>query len=359
MTEEQEMVREAMREFAERAMRPIARECDESARAPDRFLEQCWELGLSSTQIPAEFGGAGEERSPVTNAILLEELAFGDASLALAALAPSLLVNALLDLGSQEQKRRLLPLFCRDEIHFGSLAVIEPGPLFDVTRLNTKAEPKGDGFVLSGRKCFVPMGAQASHFVVLARNNGGTDAFIVPADAKGVSVSEPEKKLGLKAFATTGLELERVEVPAADRLGGESGCEVQRLVDHARVGLAAVMLGVSRAALEYCVPYAKDREAFDEPIARKQAIAFCLAEMHMEVESMRWLVWKAASQLERGRDATRAARMAHTYAAEKGMWVADNGVQVLGGHGFIREHPVEMWFRNARTLGVLEGTVCL
>ena len=116
------------------------------------------------------------------------------------------------------------------------------------------------------------------------------------------------------------------------------------------------MAGLSRAVLEYCVPYAKEREAFDEPIARKQAIAFTLADMHIEIESMRWLVWKAASRLEKGLDTRREAHLARAYAAEKSMWIADNGVQVLGGHGFIREHPVELWFRSARTLGVLEGT---
>ncbi len=357
MTEEQEVVRDAMREFAEQAMRPLARECDEAEALSPDFLDQVWELGLTSTQLPSEFGGGGEDRSPLTNAILLEELAFGDASLAIGALAPSLFAQNIVDLGSDEQRKRFLPGFCGDKIHFASVAAVEPGALFDITQLKTKAEPKGDAFVLSGRKSFVPMGAQASHFLVLARNNGGTDAFIVGRDAAGLSVSEPEKKLGLKALPSVSLELERVEVPAQDRLGGVSGCDVMRLINTSRVGLAAVMLGLSRAVLEYCVPYAKDREAFGESIARKQAIAFCLAEMHMEVESMRWLVWKAASQLEAGRDATRAAQFAHSYAAEKSMWTADNGVQVLGGHGFIREHPVEMWFRNARTLGVLEGTV--
>ena len=135
--------------------------------------------------------------------------------------------------------------------------------------------------------------------------------------------------------------------------------DVQRLENRSRAALAAVMVGLSRAVLEYAVPYAKEREAFDQAIAQKQAIAFKLADMHIETDASRWLMWKAASQLEQGLDATRAAHFARSYAAEKSMWIADNGVQVLGGHGFIREHPVEMWFRNARTLGVLEGTVCI
>jgi alkylation response protein AidB-like acyl-CoA dehydrogenase len=359
LTEEQELVREAMREFASEAMRPLARECDEGESVPEDFLASAWELGLTSTQIPESYGGGGEERSPVTNALLLEELAYGDAALALAAVAPSLFANAVLDCGSEEQKQALLPAFCGERYHAGSLALIEPGPLFDPHGLRTKAEPKGKGWVLSGRKSFVPMGDRASHFLVVARNNGSSDAFVVPREAEGLRISEREKNLGLRALPTFGLELERVELGPEARLGGERGCDVRRLVDSSRAALAAVMVGLSRAVLEYCVPYAKEREAFDEPIAKKQAIAFLLADMHIEVEASRWLAWQAASHLEKGLPTARSAHMARQYAAEKCMWIADNGVQVLGGHGFIREHPVELWFRHARTLGVLEGTVGL
>ena len=356
LTEEQEVVRQVMREFAEQAIRPLARDCDESSKIDEEFLAQSWELGLVSTQIPEAYGGAGEARSPLTSALLLEELAFGDAALALAALAPAAFANALVDQGSEEQKQRYLPAFCGEQFQAASLAALEPGPVFDVFAPRTVAEPKGDAFVLCGAKMLVPLGDRASHFLVVARNSGGLDAFIVPRDADGLRISPPEKNLGLRGLPTAALELQRVEVPGRDRLGGEAGCDVQRLLEHSRVALAAVMTGLSRAVLEYCVPYAKEREAFDEPIARKQAIAFMLADMHIEIESMRWLVWKAASRLERGLDATRSAHLARAYAADKAMWIADNGVQVLGGHGFIREHPVELWFRNARTLGVLEGT---
>jgi len=360
LTEEQEVVREAMHDFAEQAIRPVARGADEASELPEDLLAQTWELGLVSTQLPAEFGGAGEARSPVTNAILLEELAWGDAALALAVLAPAAFAFAVADQGTQEQKREYLPLLCQDGYRAASLALVEPGPFFDPLLLKTRAEPKGDdAFVLSGAKSFVAMGDRASHFLVVTRNDGARDAFIVPRAAEGLTVSGPEKSLGLKALPTARLDLERVEVPRTARLGGAEGCDVQRLQDHARVALAAVMTGLSRAVVEYAVPYAKERRAFGQAIAQKQAIAFGLADMHIETECMRWLVWKAASQLEQGLDATRSAHFARAYAAEQSMWIADHGVQVLGGHGFIREHPVEMWFRNARTLGVLEGTVCV
>jgi alkylation response protein AidB-like acyl-CoA dehydrogenase len=213
--------------------------------------------------------------------------------------------------------------------------------------------------VLSGSKCFVPLADRASHFLVVARQGDRLDAFIVPRDAAGLTISDAERNLGLKALTTGTLTLEGVRVAERDRLGGAHGADVARLLNQCRVGLAAVLTGLSRAVLEYCVPYAKERVAFGEAIARKQSIAFRLAEMHMEVESMRWMIWKAAGDLERGRDATRSTHLARLYANEKAMWIADNGVQVLGGHGFIREHPVEMWYRNARTLSVLEGLVAV
>lgn len=363
-SEEQEVARDAMREFAASAMRPLARASDEAGALPEDFLEQAWQLGLTSTQIPEAFGGGGEARSPITNALVLEELAFGDAGLALAALAPSLFAMPVVEFGSEAQQRELLPLFCGERYHAASLALVEPGPCFDPIGLRTVAERKGDGWVLSGAKCFVPMTDRASHFLVLARAGDGAgldavQAFVVPRGAAGLVVSEPEKKLGLKALPTGSLALERVELPAAAKLGGDAGCDARRIVDLSRTAIGAVLVGVSRAVLEYAIPYAKDREAFDEAIAKKQAIAFTLADMRIEVDAMRWLVWKAASRLEQGANATREAHLARSYCARQAMKIADDGVQVLGGHGFIREHPVELWYRNVRTLGVLEGAVTL
>jgi alkylation response protein AidB-like acyl-CoA dehydrogenase len=357
LEEEQEIVREALHGFAEEVIRPIARECDEAEKVSEEFLAQSWELGLVSTQIPEAFGGAGEARSPITNAIIFEELAWGDAALAIAAVAPAGFAYAIADQGTEEQKRTYLPQFCGESYTAAALAMSEPTVSFDPLIPRTVAEPKGDGFVLSGVKSFVPMGDRAGHFLVFARNNGGLDAFIVERGAEGLSISANEKNLGMRGLPTATLELERVVVPAESRLGGKNGCDVQRLIDASRVGLAAVMVGVARAAIEYAVPYAKDREAFDQAIAQKQGIAFKLADMHIETEASRWLTWKAASQLEQGLSATRSAHFAREYAAEKAMWITDQGVQVLGGHGFIREHPVELWYRSARTLGVLEGTV--
>lgn len=355
MTDEQEAARDTMRGFADTALRPHARECDEASAIPDAFFAQAWELGLTATQLPEAAGGYGAPRSPVTNAIVLEELAYGDASLALAAAAPSVVAYAIADQGSEAQRQRWLPAFCGERYAVASLAANEPHAAATAWQPRTRAERDGNGWVLNGRKCFVPLGDRATHFLVIARAGEALDAFLVSRDAAGLTIGEVEKNLGLKALPTVSLELDGVHVPVADRLGEQAGCDVPRLLNQSRVAVAAVLNGLSRAVLDYCVPYAKERVAFGEPIARKQSIAFRLAEMQMEVESMRWMIWKAASQLEGGLDATRSAHLARAYAAEKAMWITDNGIQVLGGHGFIREHPVEMWYRNARTLGVLEG----
>ncbi len=356
LTEEQEVVREAMREFAQNAIQPIGRDCDEASSIPDDYLQSAWELGLAFTQIPEEYGGGGE-RSPITAALVLEELAAGDAALAIAAMAPSAFVNAIVDQGTDAQKAQYLPAFCEEQFHTAALAAVEPHAMADPMNPHAVAEEKEDRFVISGRKSFVLYGDRAAQFLVVARNGSDIDAFIVPRDAQGLSVSEPELNMGLRGLATVTLDLERVEVPAQNRLGGDAGCDVRRILDSSRAALAAVMTGLSRSVLDFCVPYAKERVAFDEPISKKQSIAFRMSEMHIEIEAMRWLTWKAASQVEQGLDATKAASFARSYAAEKSMWIADNGVQILGGHGFIREYPVEMWFRHARTISVLEGTI--
>ncbi len=363
-TEEQELVRDTLREFAQKEIRPLARECDETASVPDALLESAWQLGLVSTQIPEAFGGGGESRSPVTNVLALEELAYGDAALAMAAIAPSGFVLPIVDHGTEEQKRTYLPLFTGERFHAASLALVEPSPVFDVLDLRTVAEPKGEGFLLSGRKSFVLLGEKASHFLVVARSTAregfaGLDAFIVPRDAKGLQISAPEKSLGLRGLPTTTISLDRVEVGREARLGGDAGIDARRLVASSRTALSAVMLGLSRAVMEYAIPYAKDRIAFGEPIARRQTIAFWLSDMRIETDSMRWLTWQAASSLEKGHDATRTAHLARQYAADASMKISDDGLQVLGGHGFIREHPVELWYRSARTLGVLEGSVAV
>jgi acyl-CoA dehydrogenase len=356
-TEEQELVRATARDLAKESLRPLARDADEESAIPADFLRSTWQLGLVSSQIPEEFGGGGATRSPTTGALLLEELAFGDAALALAALAPSLFAMALVDHGTQKQQQRYLPQLCGNDFHAASVAIVEPRPAFDPLVLETTATSRGNAWVLDGVKNWVPYGGEASHFLVVARDpDGKPAAFVVPREAHGVSVAGPEPTLGLRALPFARLELKNVEVPQDDRLGGPNGFDYARLLNCSRVALSAALVGLSRAVMEYAIPYAKERVAFGEAIAKKQAVAFMLSDMAIETDAMRWMVWKAAAELEAGRDATRETHLARGYVAQQAMKIADNGIQVLGGHGYIREHPVELWYRHARTLGVLEGT---
>jgi alkylation response protein AidB-like acyl-CoA dehydrogenase len=363
-TEEQELVRETVREFATTEMREIARECDEAGKIPDEFLEKIWELGLVNAPIPEEYGGGGLERSPVTNVLVLEELGFGDASLAVAAMAPALFITPLIDFGTDEQKEAYLPMFASSSYHAASLALAEPSFVFDVANLRTIAEPKGSGYRITGSKRLVPMGDRASHFLVVSRTGAreGLDdleAFILPRDAKGLRVTAGEKTMGLRAAPFAALELEGVEVDGSARLGGDRGIDGQRLVALCRTAQAAIAVGLARGVMEFAIPYAKDRVAFGQPIAQKQAIAFRLADMQIEVNAMRWLVWKAASQLEHGKDATQAGVLAETYVNRETMKIADDGVQIFGGHGYIRDYPIEMWYRNARTVTAMQGVAAV
>ena len=363
-TEEQDLIRETVREFSQAEMRHIARDCDEASRLPDDLLDKTWELGLVAGSIPERLGGGGIPRSTVTSAIVAEELAFGDVPLAAAALAPLLFVNPVLDFGTEEQQEEYLPLFTTARHHTASLALHEPNFSFDPATLRTIAEPKGNGFKITGHKRFVPLGDRATHFLVVARGGRdglqGLEAFIVPRDADGLTISaEAEKTLGFQALPCATVEFDGVEVSSSARLGGEGGIDGARLINQCRMGSAALAVGIACAIEEFTIRYAKERVAFGQPIAQKQSIAFKLAEMEIEVNSMRHLVWKAASQLEQGVDATRASTLAQTYVSREAMRIADSGVGILGGHGFSRDYPVEMWYRNARALTLLEGLVVL
>ena len=300
----------------------------------------------------------------MTNALVLEELAWGDVPLAAAAMTPALFVQPLLDFGTDAQKQQFLPLFAKSSFQAATLALLEPTFSFDAASLRTVAEPKGTGFVLSGKKRLVPLASTSSHILVVARGAkdgvAGLEAFIVPRDAKGL-VDRPRG--GAHA---------RLPVPAPFQCRARAGRGFRRSAarrrarDRRRAAArdaahpsSALALGLARGVYELALPYAKERVAFSQPIAQKQAIAFMLAEMQIEVSSMRHLVWKAASLLEHGLDASRAATLAQAYVTREVMKIADNGLQIFGGHGYIREYPVEMWYRNGRALTVNESVCAL
>lgn len=360
LTKEQELIQKTTREFAAAELKNIARDCDEDSEIPKKVLDRAWELGLANSSVPEEYGGIGMERSALTTALICEELGYGCASIASAVMAPSAFIQPLIDFGTKDQKAKYLPLYTGERFEAAAMALHEPQFTFDPTDMRTTAVRKGNEWVINGIKRLVPFGDTAGHFLVVARtgNRGlsGIDAFILNRDARGLTIdSETEKTMGLKPLPFSRLFLDNVVVPKDMRLGGDKGINGRFLMNSVRIANSAVCIGLSKAVRDYAIPYAKERIAFGEPIAKKQAIAFMLADMHTETECMRWMVWKAASQFDQGVDATRATTLACHYVNKNTVKIADNGVQVFGGHGYIRELPLEMWLRNARTLTVIEG----
>jgi len=354
-TEEQELVRETMAGFAKEVLRPQSREADEADAVPEAVIQRGWELGLVQSAIPEKFGGYGDARSAVTSTLMLEELAYGDLSLALHLLTPRLFTVPLLVAGSEAQQAEWLPKFTGDRFTAATAAFVEPRWDFDAAAMATRAEPKGGDWVLSGTKCLVPLAKQAVGILVYARDaRDRLAAFLVDPKTKGVAIGDRERNMGIRALDTFRVTLEDVRVPAAARLGGEDA-DLQPLVDASRVAVAALATGVAKASFEYARDYAKERRAFGVAIAQKQAIAFKLANMAIEIDAMRLLTWEAAWRLDAGKPATREAYLARQYAGNSALDVTDNGVQILGGHGYIRDHYVELWLRNARGFTTFDG----
>jgi alkylation response protein AidB-like acyl-CoA dehydrogenase len=353
-SEEQRMLIDAAQRYATNDLRPAAHEADEAGVLPPALIEKGWELGVLQASIPESFGGFGEH-SAVTGALAAEELAYGDLAGALATMAPATYAVPILLAGTEEQKKRLLPPVIEAEWKPYVAAFIEPQYDFDPNAMCTKAE-RGDGYILTGEKVFVPFADTAKSFVVYANLEGKTQAFIVPAGTAGLTVGERESLLGLRGLPTFRLKLDGVKVPADARLGGEAGHDPAPLLAATNVAVAALAVGLSRAAYDYSLAYAKDRQAFGAPIAQKQAIAFGLAEMATEIEAIRLLVWEAAWKIDQGKeDAAKAAYLALMGASDMAMMVTDRAVQYLGGHGYIREHPVELWMRNGRGIPAFAG----
>jgi alkylation response protein AidB-like acyl-CoA dehydrogenase len=353
LTEEQKLAQTMAQELAASRLRPAARAGDDRESIPPAILGEIWATGI----IQSQAGNDGTDSSPIMNALLLEELATGDAAFAMAAAAPMGFVSAIAMQGSAEQRRKLLPLFTGDKYRCAAVAIMEPDFAFDVTALRTTAINIGSGYRLAGAKGLVPLASQCSHFLVVAKCDDGREAFIVDRHARGVEVSAPKPNIGVRALEMATVSFKDVELSRADRLGESAGCDIQRIVDSARTALAAIMTGTSRAVMEFVMPYLKQRVVHGAPLAQKQTIAFRLADMRIETDAMRWMTWKAASILEKRGNATRDAQLAYTYTAEQAMWIADEGVQMLGGHGYLRDNPVEMWYRDTRTISALEGAV--
>ena len=354
-TEEQKMLIDSVQRFAANDLRAASHEADEQCQLPANLIKKGWELGLLQASIPESFGGFGEY-SAVTGALAAEELGWGDLAGALAVLNPGLFALPILLVGSEAQKKIYLPQILEVDWQPYTAALIEPRFDLDPNELETTVRETASDYILTGEKVFVPYAEQARAMIVYARLGNVTQGFILTNDLEGLKVEDRQQLMGIKALPVYKLSLRNVHIPKENRLGGEMGHDLEPILAIARVTMAALGLGLSRAAFEYARDYAREREAFGVKIAQKQAIAFMLAEMATEIEAIRLLIWEAAWMLDKGKEqASKFAYLAFTGAADMAMMVTDRAVQILGGHGYIREHPVEMWMRSGRGIATLTG----
>lgn len=356
LTSEQKMLVDTVHRFAAQKLRTGFRDAEAARTVPPALVQMGWELGLLPGSIDAEYGGFGDY-SALTSALYLEELGWGDVGMALHLLTPNLFALPIALFGSKEQKAQHLARFCEEEFPKATAALIEPVYQFDPATLATTATKDEDGYVIDGVKTLVPLAQDAEWFLVYACENDLTQAFIVPAETPGVQVDEPVGMMGAQAWATYTVTFRQVRVPKQARLGGLKGLRIERMLTLSRIALSAMAVGQARAAYEYALQYAKEREAFGEPIAHRQSIAFLLANMRIELEATRLLCWEAAYKFDSREDATRSAVLAKHYADKMVLEVTDAAVQVLGGHGYVRDHPVEMWLRNGRGFATWDGLV--
>ncbi len=297
----------------------------------------------------------------MTGTLVHEALAKGDMGLAVAALAPGAVATALGLWGSDEQQSTYLPAFTNatgigDGVPAAALALTEPTMLFDPRRPATTAVRCGDGFVLNGVKSMVPRGPDAELFLVGADLDGKPVLFVVESKTPGITI-ESEPSMGVRAATLSRLILQDVEVGSISLLGAADGTTHAEAVRCSRLAWCALAVGTGQAVLDYVTPYVKEREAFGEPIAHRQSVAFMVANIAIELQAMRLVTYKAASLVAQGKDAAREIGLAHRICTERGMQIGLDGVQLLGGHGFVKEHPVERWYRDLRAVGLMEGSV--
>lgn len=352
--EEQKMLAETISRYARERVRKVFRDAEEEGDIPEAVIKAGWEIGLLPTALPEEYGGFGDY-SAVTGALAFEEFAWGDLAVTLEVMTPNLVAIPLLLCGTEEQKAQFLPQFCEEIPPKMTAALTEPAVQFSPYKLRTTAVRDGDAYVLSGTKTFVPQANDAEYILVYAAEDGKTQAFLVPAGVEGLTVGGRNKLMGIHSLPAYLVTLDKVCVPAANKLGGENGIDFSLILNHSRVALGAAAVGMARAGFEYARDYAKERVQFGEPIAHRQSIAFMLADMATEVDEARLLVWEAAWKLDQGHDATPDATIMKQQVDRMVMQVADRAVQILGGYGYIREYPVELWLRNARGFATFDG----
>jgi alkylation response protein AidB-like acyl-CoA dehydrogenase len=355
-SDEQRMLCESVRDFALSELRPAAHDADAACAAPPELLVQANELGLTMIGVPEELGGAVPERSAVTSVLMSEALAQGDMGIAVACLAPAGVSTALSLWGDGDQQATYLPEFLGDNVPAAAVALLEPRPLFNPFRLETRARKTDGGYVLDGVKAMIPRASGGEVFVIGAELEGIPALFIVESNTAGLSV-EPDPGMGVRAANTGKLILDGVKLPAGALLGGGDPGVYAECVQLSRLGWCALAVGTAQAVLDYLIPYVNERIAFGEPISNRQAVAFNVANVAIELEGMRLATYRAASRVDQGLEFAREVALARRLCSDRGMAIGSDGVQLLGGHGYTKEHPVERWYRDLRAAGMMEGAL--
>ena len=361
LNEEQKLLRDSVREFAEEEVRPKAKEIDETGEFPSDFFRQAGELGLAVVAVPEEYGGAGMDTTAYT--LVVEEISrvCGSSGVILS-VNNSLVCDPLLRFGTEDQKRDFLtPLAAGQKL--GCFALTEPEAGSDPSALRATATRDGDDYILNGNKLFITNGTNADIALVFATvdpelKHKGITAFIVPAETPGYARGGHEYKLGVNASGTTELSFQDMRVPASQRLGeeGEGFKIAMQTLDAGRIGIAAQAVGIAQAAFEEALAYSQERQQFGRPISDFQAIQFYLADISTELDAARLLTWKAAWAKDHEKRYTLEACQAKLFASEMAQRVTTRALQIHGGYGYIREYNVERYFRDARITEIYEGT---
>ncbi|MYL69664.1 acyl-CoA dehydrogenase [Halobacillus litoralis] len=361
-TDEQEMMRKMVRDFAEKEVAPAVERMEREDRFPSELLPKMGELGLMGVPIPEKYGGA--EMDYISYIIAIHELSKVSATLGvILSVHTSVGTNPILYFGTEEQKNKYIPKLASGE-YLGAFALTEPSAGSDASSLKTRAVKQGDHYILNGSKVFITNGGNADTFIVFARTNPdvetkrGLSAFIVERETPGFSVGKAEKKMGLHGSSTVSLNFDQCKVPASQRLGEEGeGYKIALAnLNIGRIGIAAQSLGIAEAALEHAVSYAKEREQFGRPIAHLQGVSFKLADMATEVEASKLLVYNAASLQAAGKKCGKEVSMAKLMASKTAVKASIEAVQVHGGYGYTEDYAVERFFRDAKVCEIYEGT---
>ena len=360
LTEEEEMFREAVRDFATSELAPRAMEMDEAQKMDPDLIPQLFELGLMGIEIPEEHGGAGS--TFFTSVLIVEELSRVDPGVAvLVDVQNTLVINAVNRWATDEQKERFLPGLASEVV--GAYALSEAGSGSDAFALSCRATRDGDDWVLNGQKLWITNGEEAGLYIVFAtvdpeQGYKGITAFMVERDAEGFSVGKKEDKLGIRASSTTELVLDEVRVPPENVLGevGQGYKVAIETLNEGRIGIGAQMVGLAQGALDHTVRYVQEREQFGRPVGEFQGVQFQLAEMATEVEASRLLVYNAARLKDEGQPFLVPAAMAKYLASEVAQQVASKCIDLHGGYGFTKEYPVEKLYRDAKIGTIYEGT---